>query len=128
MQYPFTFLCCKVLAGHGWYVFKLRNLPELTAKNAFVKIESFFAITIKGQISIYPNPNNGQFTIGSSVASGQLSVEVYNVLGEKVYSKFNIQHPTFNIDISSQAAGIYLYRVIKEDGSLLGEGKVIVQK
>jgi len=53
---------------------------------------------------------------------------VYNVLGEKVYSEFNIQNPTFKIDLSNQPNGIYLYRVIKSDGSLIGEGKIVMQK
>jgi len=30
--------------------------------------------------------------------------------------------------MSNQPSGIYLYRVINEDGTLIGEGKVVVQK
>jgi hypothetical protein len=33
-----------------------------------------------------------------------------------------------NIDLSSQPNGIYFYRVLNEDGSLAGEGKIVVQK
>jgi hypothetical protein len=50
------------------------------------------------------------------------------MLGEKVYSQFNIRNPTFNIDVSSQPNGIYLYRVLTTDKSLVGEGKLIIQK
>jgi hypothetical protein len=55
-------------------------------------------------------------------------VEVYDILGEKVYSQFNNQQTTFNIDLSNQPNGVYFYRVISEDGNLFGEGKLIIQK
>ena len=82
-----------------------------------------------GNITISPNPSTGIFTIQSSVVSGQSSVEVYNVLGEKVYSSsHSLSTNHYSFDLSNQPNGIYLYRVLNEDGSLLGEGKVIVQK
>ncbi len=79
-------------------------------------------------VRVYPNPSKGEFTIQSSVVSGQLSVGVYNMLGEKVFSEFNIQNPTFNIDLSSRPSGIYLYRITSQDGSLIGQGKLTIQK
>jgi len=81
-----------------------------------------------GSISVYPNPSNGQFTIQSSVVNGQSSVEVYNVIGEQVYSQSSIVHFPLSIDLSSQASGVYLYRVVSDNGNLLGQGKLIIQK
>ncbi len=83
------------------------------------------------QLSVYPNPSNGNFTIQSSVASGSASggsVEVYNVLGEKVYSQIIVHSSSFIVDISNQPNGIYLYRVIANSGNVLGEGKMVIQK
>ena len=80
-------------------------------------------------VKIFPNPNNGRFTIKSSVVSDQLSVVVYNILGEKVYSNsFTMNNSPFAIDMSSQPNGIYLYRVITETGQMIGDGKVMIQK
>jgi hypothetical protein len=80
-------------------------------------------------VILYPNPNNGQFTIKPSVISGQSSVQIYNMLGEKIYSNaFTTYNSQFTIDLSSQPNGIYLYRVISETGSLVGDGKLIIQK
>jgi uncharacterized repeat protein (TIGR03803 family) len=87
-----------------------------------------------GIVNIYPNPNNGNFTVAlshaefvSSVTAGK-TIEIYNVLGEQVYSQFNIQNPTFNINLSGQLNGIYLYRIKSNSGELIGEGKIVIQK
>lgn len=84
-------------------------------------------------IIVYPNPSNGVFNIVIANPPRRMkqslpNIEIYNMLGEKVYSKFNIQTSTLNIDLSSQPNGIYLYRVLQEDGSLVGSGKVVIQK
>lgn len=88
------------------------------------------AVTMAGgTINVYPNPSNGQFTLRSSVGSGQCSVEVYNMLGEKVYSNYQITKlSNYQIDLSSQPNGVYLYKVISDSGNLAGQGKLVIQK
>ncbi len=78
-----------------------------------------------GVVSLYPNPNNGVFQIaGSQQLLANSQIEIYNMLGEKVYSHYQITTPSeYQIDLSSQPAGIYLFRVITETGYLIGEGK-----
>ena len=81
-----------------------------------------------GQITVYPNPNNGQFTIESSI-SGVSVVEIYNILGEKVFTKnLSTTKGTNQINVSNQPNGVYLYRVTSESGDLLGQGKITLQK
>ncbi|HTB06646.1 MAG TPA: choice-of-anchor tandem repeat GloVer-containing protein [Bacteroidia bacterium] len=82
----------------------------------------------KNAITISPNPNNGKFTIQSLVNGGALSVKIYNVFGQEVYSTPLPQTPkgTLNeINISAQPSGIYFYRVFTETGNLVSEGKFI---
>ncbi len=82
-------------------------------------------------INVYPNPSNGEFTIvaKSEELRAKSIIEVYNVLGEKVYSNpFTFNNSQFTIDLSSQPNGIYFYRVIEEEGGLAGEGKLIINK
>ncbi|HTB31680.1 MAG TPA: T9SS type A sorting domain-containing protein [Bacteroidia bacterium] len=85
-----------------------------------------------GSVDVYPNPSNGIFTVALShaelVSASQTTVVIYDVLGEKVYSQFLIRNSQFVIDLSNQPSGIYLYRVSKNDGTLLGEGKLVIQK
>jgi len=83
------------------------------------------------KVKVYPNPNNGKFEI--QIVNGKLlmlngEIQVYNILGQQVYSQLTIDNSQFIIDLSSQPAGIYLYRVISEDGGLVGEGKLVIQK
>ena len=94
---------------------------------ATTSVNNLKAIT--GSVNVYPNPSNGVFTIGvRDKEQGISEMQVYNMLGEKVYSQFNIQHSTFNINLSNQPNGVYLYRLIDESSELIGEGKLIIQK
>ncbi len=85
------------------------------------------------KVKVYPNPNKGEFTL--EVQSEKLkvkSIEVYNVLGEKVTPTLPADiaglNFSYQINISSQPSGVYFYRVIGEDGKMIGEGKVVISK
>jgi len=71
---------------------------------------------------VYPNPSNGKTQVavaensGSiSAQSGQYSLEIYNLLGEKVYEKSNEQLSTINsplsIDLHEAPSGIYFLKI-----------------
>ncbi len=80
---------------------------------------------LSNQIYLYPNPNNGKFTINLPPSSSNSSLEIYNILGYEVL-KSTLINSTTPLDLSKQAKGIYLYRVISETGQLIGTGKIIV--
>ncbi len=80
---------------------------------------------LSNQIYLYPNPNNGKFTIYLPPSSSNSSLEIYNILGYEVL-KSTLINSTTPLDLSKQAKGIYLYRVISETGQLIGTGKIIV--
>jgi hypothetical protein len=79
-----------------------------------------------GNVKVFPNPNNGKFSIESDMINEKSIIEIYNVLGEKVY-KVNLNADITEINLSTQPKGIYLYRVIEQNGNLIGEGKVIIE-
>jgi PKD repeat protein len=60
-------------------------------------------------ISIYPNPNNGKFTVNNPEAN-TINIEVFNVLGEKVYSKISNEANTV-VELNNHAKGVYLVKV-----------------
>ena len=115
----------------GMYCCTVTDSNGCTA-NTCVHIKSIAGIqgisSSNGQISVYPNPNNGEFTMESSI-SGASVVEIYNLLGEKVFTKnLSTTKGTNQINVSNQPNGVYLYRVISESGDLLGQGKITLQK
>jgi len=84
-------------------------------------------LSING-ISIYPNPNNGIFYLSLSNADANCSVEVYNILGEIVYTKILFQSQSNTIiNLTGQPSGVYFYRVMEQDGGLVGSGKLVIE-
>ncbi len=82
-------------------------------------------------ITVYPNPNNGRFILqGNFDISSQGVVpqlQIYNTIGQMIYqSSINPNIGGLSeIDISSQPSGMYLYRLLGGNGTVLGEGKII---
>jgi len=85
--------------------------------------------TYNKDFNVYPNPNNGLFTIESSDVSDNSVIEVYNVIGEKVFiGNLNSAQNGSTVDLRNQPSGIYLYKVFSHEGTLEGIGKIMVQK
>ncbi len=82
----------------------------------------------ENDVRIYPNPSNGVFSIQLKGNSEKLKIEVYNVLGEQVYSQFTINNAQFTIDLGVQPSDIYLYRITSEKGEYVASGKFVIQK
>ena len=81
------------------------------------------------QIKISPNPTSGQFQIQANshqlLANSQ--IEIYNVMGEKVYSKTQLPQSTqLTINLSAQAAGIYFLQLKTEQG--VATKKLVINK
>ena len=63
------------------------------------------------QLKLYPNPANNKIHLMPAIA-GQFSIEIYNLLGEKVL--INTDHSRNEIDVSALNAGIYFVSVTKQ--------------
>lgn len=85
---------------------------------------------MKYETEVYPNPNRGQFII--EISNEQLAisnrVEVYNMIGEKVFLQLSIVNYKLLIDLSGQPDGVYFYRILNNNGVVLGNGKLIIAK
>jgi hypothetical protein len=73
------------------------------------------------KINIFPNPSKGAFEITGLESKDQL--KIYDVTGRLIY-RDKINSNTYTLDLSSKDKGIYLYNVIKKDGST-SSGKLI---
>src|SRR5207244_7476755 len=93
-------------------------------------------VTISGKASssifIYPNPNDGLFTVSYYNASGsstKQSVTVYDSKGAKVYYKqfsFAGFYGLLDIDLGNQPKGVYIVVIGDANGKKLIEGKVLI--
>lgn len=69
---------------------------------------------VDSQLSLYPNPTSGQFTIYD--AQGLMdNVEVYDLYG-KLILRTQINDFTAVVDLSSKASGLYIVRVFTDHG------------
>lgn len=78
-------------------------------------------------LSVYPNPNNGEFNIKFNAVSSNVAVSVFDVRGRSVYNKTYTNNSTFNeaINLGNVQSGLYLLNV--KDGNKTITKKIIVQ-
>ena len=78
----------------------------------------------ENQISLFPNPSEGNVTIAlnSASLSESFSVEIYDAIGKLVAThKLNTET---NINISSLDGGVYLFK-IKKNNTLIKTSQII---
>ena len=78
--------------------------------------------------TLYPNPNNGNFTIQfSSESSNDVNIKVHDLRGRQVFAKSFQNNGLFNqeLNLNNTASGIYLVTV--QDGNKKEVKKIIVE-
>jgi hypothetical protein len=74
--------------------------------------------TLKGnsittnEFRIYPNPSNGEFNISFDNPKGDFTIEIYSIIGQKVFEKENMRSTT--ISVPNLQKGTYLVRITKD--------------
>ncbi len=74
---------------------------------------------------IYPNPSNGYFNVKIDDSLKTKMIEVYSVLGQKIYYKSIVENES-SIDLSNQPKGIYFYK-ISDNYNVIKSGKLILE-
>ncbi|MGB0883998.1 MAG: T9SS type A sorting domain-containing protein [Flavobacteriales bacterium] len=64
-----------------------------------------------GMIDIYPNPSNGLVNLSVDASISTYNVEVYNAIGQVVYSENFSELAENNLDLSHLADGIYQVKI-----------------
>jgi hypothetical protein len=82
-------------------------------------------ITNSFDLSIYPNPANGQFNVQLDAVTGDQTIEVYDLVGQLVF-KAPVTTTTTQVQLSHYAKGIYVVRITSK-GSLIGQKKLSMQ-
>ena len=73
------------------------------------------AIVDFSDFKMYPNPSNGNFSIDNS--NKAFSVEIYNVLGQKVFERKNADGS--NLSVTNLNKGVYLVKITDDTKSLI---------
>ena len=75
---------------------------------------------------VYPNPSNGIFNLKNMNAAKNITVEIYNLLGEKI-DTFNFQNAEINtIDLRNLNSGVYFVKI--NDGTQTNTQKINIVK
>ena len=72
---------------------------------------------------VFPNPNDGIFTIKSNVTINYILIQ--NIIGETIYAA-EINTDKADIDLSKQAKGIYFY-LLQDNSNVFTTGKIIIK-
>jgi len=78
----------------------------------------------ENNLMVFPNPSNGIFSINHNNNKPQ-TIEIFNIVGAKIYSATNNVKSKYDIDISQYPKGIYFVKVYDEDGD--HTEKIVVQ-
>ncbi|WP_300567250.1 endonuclease [Flavobacterium sp.] len=95
---------------HPEYVCQIWNVACAALSN-----EDF--VLSDDSLKIYPNPSNGDFNIKFDNSYGNYSIEIFSLVGQKVYEKEYSNDD--EISISNLQQGMYLVKVTKDSKSII---------
>jgi len=98
-----------------WDSFTTDTCNNLGSKIANTAIKGNSSVT--NEFRIYPNPSNGEFNISFDNPKGDYSIEIYSLIGQKVYEKENTRNST--ISVPNLQKGIYLVHITKDSKSTI---------
>lgn len=100
-----------------------KNQPPLTNSDSADTVD---ANTLNNSFSLFPDPNNGTFSVFLENNPSNPVIEIYNTLGQKVYS-YSLQGQLTEISLIKPTKGIYFYRVLNPSGGIISKGKFIIE-
>ncbi len=120
-------------------------IPNLISSNCRIMVEPvgniYYALSkkivvdtlnndqlVSSNFKIYPNPNQGNFTVSlDSKTQNEIQVELHDLRGRKIYDKTfaNTGKIILNIDLGTFQSGIYSISIV--DGDLITVQKIIIE-
>ncbi len=76
---------------------------------------------------VYPNPGSGRYTVQVEAAEVGAEIEVYDMLGEKVYAGIQNAAKSY-IDLSGRTDGLYLILIKATDNKYSGKALVLLRR
>lgn len=106
--------------GYPWLT-DFSYFPSGTA-NLMARIEPFAPKENQELIRVYPNPTSER--VQFEFKDTPLSIKVFDLSGRMVINK-SISNKAYSLDVSDQAAGIYIYKVLFKNNTL--EGRLVLE-
>lgn len=66
------------------------------------------------EVSIFPNPNNGQFEVLTNTDGEAKEVVIYNIIGEQVYYR-KFEGMNLKVDLTTLDKGLYMMQIYNSD-------------
>jgi large repetitive protein len=99
-------------------VFCVNPTPLVIDKDADNVVAELITDSLAGEMFVvYPNPSNGLFNIETSGFDNNITVEVYDVLGNQLWKQSVSGQSRFHVDLLSQPTGIYIIRIYDSEKS-----------
>jgi len=99
------------------FVFKWSNFPS-SIRETGIKNEEL--------ISIFPNPNQGSFTIQLLENKPKATFEIANALGQIIYQQNKFGNSN-SINLTAVPSGLYIIRLLEED-KVIATKKIMIQQ
>jgi hypothetical protein len=81
-------------------------------------------------LQVYPNPSTGQYTVSYSLDhQSQIQLSVIDLVGRQITDEVQLNGLSGNqvIDISGEAEGVYILRIVKDGDRILQERLILVK-
>lgn len=91
---------------------------------AQIEPSSIAEVTVQDNITIYPNPNNGTFTITGM--SGNYTLSIYSIDGKEIFSS-NQYFGEANVNLGKVSKGIYFVKINDVERNIVSTRKVVVR-
>ena len=113
-------------SGGNMEVFKNMYLQGTTA--TIENTSAVSTVTSNTTVSIFPNPSNGSLYIKHEKFDEPLALEMFNTLGERVFSKILTSAETDFVQLPEVANGLYQVSVKTIQGEIVGNNKIVLQR
>jgi len=80
---------------------------------------------LQKEISVYPNPAKAQVTISNNAKIRMNTIEVFNLVGQRVQEPVKVNADKYNLDIAALPAGIYNVVIHTEMGKITKKLEVV---
>ena len=112
-----------VVTQDGYYsvVVTINGCPSPASQEVFMNVTSVEETVLNNNVRVFPNPNDGSFTINfnSSEPTESFRVEVVNSVGQTVYTekvaRFNGRYNQ-QLNLSMEADGVYIVNIYTDNG------------